>query len=282
MSRASAYRPEFALVAAGAVARSLVGRMRSRAHTLGPVAAVSLRVASRIANSLHAGSAVRSPQELNGARSILFHSPPGQGPALVELLTHPGIHWRCKSLVLCDSEIPDAASLILRERGASIASVKSLPSLGAASIEGDQSATAAARRVVTDTGLRAVEIAPGGGVFFAAAVTLCSGALTPLVDRAALLLRMAGLRDADAARLAARMVRQTAGEYSQSGRQSWAWHVRPPDPERLAMEAAAAPDYIRPLLRALILAGFDDLARHPDIADRLRSLIKTDLAPKVP
>ena len=267
------YRPEFGLVGAGAVARSLIGHMHSRARMLGPVAAVSLRVASRIANSLHAGVAVGSPEELDGVRYILFHAPPERAMALADILTHQLIRWRGKSLILCDSDLPADALGELRQRGAAIASVKSLVSINSAVIEGEPRAATVARRAVIDAGLTPFSVSVGGGSIFGAAVTLCTGALTPLVDRAALLLRMAGLRDPEAARLAVRMVSQTAAEYAHSGKQSWAWHVRPPDPLLLAQELAAAPPDVRNFLRQLILAGSEDLARHPDVVDRLRSLI---------
>jgi len=139
-------------------------------------------------------------------------------------------------------------------------------------VESDTAALATARRIARDAGLITFEIPSGGGEAFAAALTLCGAGLTPLIDRAAMLFRLAGLRDADAVRLAARMVNQTANEYSHSGKQSWAWHVRPPDPERIAAEIAAAPPEHQSLLRTLILAGFVDFGKHPDLAARLKSL----------
>ena len=249
--------------------------MHSRAHMLGPVAAVSLRVASRIANSLHAGVAVGSPKELDGARVVLFRAPPEQALALVGFLGDATIRWRGKSLILCDSELPLTAVRMLQQRGAAIASVKSLPAINSAVIEGDGEprATAAARRVVLDAGLLPIQVAPGGGILLGAAVTLCTGALSPVIDRAAILLRAAGLRDPEAAQLAARMVMQTASSYAHSGKQSWDWHVRPPDPIRLAGEVAAAPAGTRECLRQLIIAGLEDLVRHPEVADRLRALL---------
>ena len=273
--RASAYQPKFALVGAGAVVRSLIGRMHSRAHTLGPVAAVSLRVASRIANSLHAGTAVGSPKEIDGTRVVLFHAPPEQALVLVDFLSDAAIRWRGKSLILCDSELPLTAIRMLQQSGAAIASVKSLPAINSAVIEGhgEPGATAAARRVVLDAGLLPIQVAPGGGILLGAAVTLCTGALSPVIERAAVLLRAAGLRDSEAAQLAARMVGQTASDYAHSGKQSWVWHVRPPDPARLAAEVAAAPEGTREFLRQLIIAGLEDLVRHPEVADRLRALL---------
>jgi len=283
MSRASESRPEFGrseygLVAAGPVARSLVGRMHSRGSAIGPVAAVSLRVASRIANSLGAGFAVRSLDELESARGILFYSPAEHVPVLLQLLAAANISWTGKFLIICEADIAPAVLDCFRSRGAAVATIRRLGSINTAMVESDATALPAARRLALDAGLRTFEIPSGGGELFAAAVTLCGAGLTPLIDRAAMLFRLAGLRDIDAARLAARMVNQTANEYAHSGKQSWAWHVRPPDPERIAAALAAVPPEHQALLRTLVLAGFLDSGKHSGIAAKLKSLLEKHAA----
>ena len=69
-------RYKYAVFAAGAVAKCLIGKLPSKTGEVGPVAAVSYRVASRIANTLRAGYPVRAPDELDAAAVILFHAPP--------------------------------------------------------------------------------------------------------------------------------------------------------------------------------------------------------------
>lgn len=273
MSRASASRPEFGLMVAGAVTRGIIGRMKNRGSLIGPVAAVSLRVASRTANSLRAGSAVRSVDELDPVRTILCHSPARHATTVLALLSGAAIDWPGKNLLFCDTEIPAGTGDRYRVQGAAVASITSLGMLNMVVVESDAPALPAARRVVAEAGLQGVEIPPGNGARFSAAVILSTAALTPVIERVAGLFRAAGLRDTGAARLAARLISQTAGDYAHSGRQSWPWHVRPPDPEHVAAAVAAAPEAMRPLLSELILAGFSDFGKHSAIADRLRSLI---------
>ena len=53
---------EYGVIGAGALSKSLIGQLPRKARQIGPVAGVSFRVASRMANSLragHAGPAVR-------------------------------------------------------------------------------------------------------------------------------------------------------------------------------------------------------------------------------
>jgi hypothetical protein len=287
MSRASEFRPEFSrsefgLLAAGPVARSLVGRMHSRGSAIGPVAAVSLRVASRIANSLGAGFAVRSLDELESAGVILFYSSAEHVSVLLAMLAAANISWTGKSLIFCEGDIAPAVMNCFRSRGAAVAAIRRLGSGNTAMVESDTAALPTARWLALDAGLRAFEIPSGGGELFAAALTLCGAGLTPLIDRAAMLFRLSGLRDIDAARLAARLVNQTANEYAHSGKQSWAWHVRPPDPERIAAALAAVPPEHQALLQTLVLAGFLDSGKHSGIAAKLKSLLKEQSALALP
>src|SRR4051794_17448981 len=97
----SKVRTEYGIVGAGGVSSGLIGRLPRNARALGPVGGVSFRVASRIANTLKAGWPVRSLDELDGMRLILFHSPQEYLEVLLEALAAARIHWPGKSLVFC-------------------------------------------------------------------------------------------------------------------------------------------------------------------------------------
>src|ERR1700722_7222042 len=73
MSRESEFRHKFGVFGAGAVSRSLIGGFVARSRDVGPVAAASFRVASRLANTLKGGYPVREPSALVTARAILFY-----------------------------------------------------------------------------------------------------------------------------------------------------------------------------------------------------------------
>ena len=274
MSRESGFQPEYGLMGAGAVNASLVGRLRGKTRALGPVAGVSYRVASRIANTLRAGTAVRSADELDGVRIILFHSPPDQMEALFELLKSADIRWPGKSLIFCDCESVCAMAAHFRSCDASVAMVRKCPLPGHMTVGGASPALTMAHRLARDTGMKPVEIAPGQEDLFDAAVTLGSGALTPLIDYAAGLLRQCGIRDTEAAQFAAALFEQTAHEYAHSGRQSWAWHIREPLPERIEAQIVAAGDGLRTVLSELILFGLDTFDKHPEAARALREALR--------
>jgi hypothetical protein len=84
------------------------------------------------------------------------------------------------------------------------------------------------------------------------------------------MMRACGLRDKEAVKMATALFDQSIQDYGHSGRQSWAWHVREPDPEQLEAEISAVCEPFRPLFRQLILSGFDDFEKHRDVACKLR------------
>jgi hypothetical protein len=266
MSRGSGFQPEYGLVGAGAVNASLVGRLSGK---LGPVAGVSYRVASRIANTLHSGTPVRSVDELDGMRSILFHAPPEQMETVTELLKNSGIRWAGKSLIFFDCEDSRATAAWFKTSGASVATVRPCGIPGRVLVEGIAPALTLARQLARTLRLKPVEIGAGCEVLFDAAVTLGSGALTPLIDRAVGLFRQCGIRDPEAVRLAASLFENTARDYAHSGKQSWSWHARPADAERLAAEVAASGD-LKTIFAELLLLGFEGFEKHPEVARALR------------
>ena len=257
------------------MSKSLIGRLPRKARQIGPVAGVSFRVASRMANSLRAGYPVRSADELDSASAILFHAPADRVRAMAELLESARIDWTDKPLIVCDCEAPAGMLNRLRAKGASTAVAREFGIAGAIMVEGSAPALARAHRMASELRLSAIEIAPGCGDVFAAALTMGTAALTPLVNRAAGLLCAAGLRKQDAVRIAAALFEQTVQEYGRSGKQSWAWHIHAPDAEQIAAEIAAViaavDDPFGELFRRLIVSGFEDFEKHAELARVLRS-----------
>ncbi len=261
----------FGLLGAGAVGKSLIGRLPSKTRELGPVAAISLRVASRIANGLRAGFPVRSADELNDAPVILFHSPQDQAQALLEMLEAAAIEWSGKCLIFCDCEDAPAARARFQARGAGTAVARQFGIPGRIAVEGNGSALMTVHQMAREWKLKAVEIAPGATDAFDAAVTLGGSAITPLIDSAAALLRGAGIRDADALRIASELFQQTASDYARSGKQSWAWYIREPEAARLEAQLAAAGTNLGHVLRDLLLHGIDTFGKYPELGLELKS-----------
>jgi hypothetical protein len=272
MSRASGFQAEYGVIGAGALSKSLVGHLPRKSRQIGPVAGVSFRVASRMTNSLRAGHAARSADELNGLPVILFHAPAGQVRIIAKLLEHAQIDWTDKALIFCDCEAPVALVDRFRALGASTAVARQFGVPGTIMVEGTASALMRAHRIASELRLRAIEITPGSGDVFAAALALATAAQTPLIHRATGMMRACGLRDKVAVQLATMLFEQTAQDYGHSGRQSWAWHVREPETEQIEAEIAAVEEPFRGLYRRLILLGFDDFEKHPEVASELRKI----------
>jgi hypothetical protein len=267
MSRVSESRPEYGIIGAGGIGKSLIGRLPAKAREIGPVAGVSFRVASRLANVLRAGYPVRTPDALGRVPVLLFHAPPDQMATMLAILESTHFSWRGKSLIFCDCEVDSATRARLRDRGVSTAVLRQFGITGRVLLEGEGAALKTARRMAKALRLKPVGITGGSSVLFDAAITLSTCALTPLIDRAAVILRAAGVRESEAPRLASALFEKTAREYARSGRQSWGWHLQKPDVARLEAEIRAAG---LPLLRELLLLGFDTFDRHGDVARKLR------------
>ncbi|HVY92455.1 MAG TPA: hypothetical protein VHA14_06900 [Bryobacteraceae bacterium] len=275
MSRVSESRVEYGVIAAGALSKSLIGQLPRKAREIGPVAGVSYRVASRMANALRAGYAARNPEELNGVPVILFHAPAAQMRQVAKLLEGAPIEWKDKSLIFCDCEVPIPILERFRALGAATAEARQFGMTGSIMVEGTAPALGRALRIASQLKLRAIEIEPGASDVFAATVTLATAALTPLVNRAAAMLRRSGLRDKAAVGVATALFERTIQEYGRSGKQSWVWHMREPEAEQIEAEIAAMEEAFRPLFRQLILAGFDEFAKHPAVALQLRGGTQT-------
>lgn len=265
-----AFPHNYALIAAGSVGRTLIGALPAKSRQIGPVAAVSYRVASRIANSLRAGRPVRDLADLDNNQVILFHAPPDQIRLLLHVCFASPLRWHGRTLVFCDCEPPAGALARLHAEGGFTATARTFGVPGFAAIQGGPHALHVARRIVRDVGLRPLEIAHDRVNLFSAAVTLATAAVTPLIDRATHLLRCAGLRDGDSIKLAEVLFHQTIKGYARSGRQSWLWHIAPPAPEHLEAELCALQSDFAPLFQRLLLLGFDTFEKHPEIASSLR------------
>jgi hypothetical protein len=248
----------------------LIGRLPAKSRQIGPVAAVSYRVASRIANSLRAGRAVRDLADLDPHQVILFHAPPDQIRLLLHLCFSSPLNWHGRTVVFCDCEPPSGGLARLHADGVFTATARTFGVPGFAAIQGGPHALSVARRIVRDVGLRPLEIASDRAHLFSAAVTLATAAFTPLIDRATYLLRCAGIRDSDSIKLAEILFQQTVRGYAHSGRQSWPWHIAPPAPEQLEAELCALDSNLAALFQELLLLGFDTFEKHPEIASSLR------------
>ncbi|HLJ16511.1 MAG TPA: DUF2520 domain-containing protein [Bryobacteraceae bacterium] len=212
-----------ALVGGGKVSQSFVARLPSLAGQLGPVKALSYRVASRVSNALRAGYPARDYRPLEACRLILICVPEAQLSCTLSDLAAAPVNWAAKSVVLCGSWRSSEALETLTRRGASCASLNPIVDaqgdrfLG----EGAPAAMQRIRELVGGARSRVIEISCGSKPLFLAGMTLTGVALIPLLAAVTESLRAAGLSTPQALSILGAAVDQAARAYSKAGRKAW-------------------------------------------------------------
>src|SRR5207248_2131572 len=145
----------FALAGGGRVSSSFVSRLPRLANDLGPVAAQSYRLASRIVNSIGAGHPVKSYAELNDSKLILICAPQKAVMPIISAL-HAAIQCRGKILLLCEGAGNSLQLLGLQSHGAAVGSIDIIPGFEGRRFvaEGDSAAMREAKRLVKQIGGR--------------------------------------------------------------------------------------------------------------------------------
>jgi predicted short-subunit dehydrogenase-like oxidoreductase (DUF2520 family) len=212
-----------ALVAGGQVSRSFLVRLPHLHERIGPVKAASIRVASRIVNSMHAGYPVRDYKSITDVRVIAIHLPAERLAQALEQMLATGANWRGKTVLLCDAKLSSTSLDTLSASGASVASMAPIEGFDERRfvVEGDPSAVRAARMLVEDNLTRVVEIAPGAKDLFLAGLVFATSLFTPMAAAATECLKGAGLETGVATHVAERLFERSLRGYVKAGRKSW-------------------------------------------------------------
>ncbi|MCS7313898.1 MAG: DUF2520 domain-containing protein [Bryobacterales bacterium] len=227
------------LVGAGSLSRSFIARMPRLHERLGPVLAPSYRLASRLVNTLRAGRAAESYEELENVQLVLIAVPDGLLPQVLERLASALDRWAGKSVLLCDSREDCVVLKPLAERGAATASLTPVPGLKERYVvEGDRRAVREARLLVHGSPAQVWEMACGRKAVFQAALTFSTGMLLPAADAAARCLRATGLPAAASNSLAEQLLDRTLRAYLHGGRKAWGGVLAGPDVAQASRELA--------------------------------------------
>ncbi|MGH9630429.1 MAG: hypothetical protein ACRD7E_19120, partial [Bryobacteraceae bacterium] len=226
-----------ALVCAGPISRTGLARLPRLAGQLGPVKAGSLRVASRVVNSLGGGSPVESYEELANSRLILLSLPLAQlGKTEMELAAS-GLQWAEKSVALYDSPVESTELTRLRAAGASTASFGAVEGSQEKRyvVEGDPVAVRALKALIENDSTRMIELERGCKSQYLAGVTLTTTVFTPLIASAAACFRLAGLKPGQTEATLDALLLNTVRSYFKAGSRAWS----EPPAEELARQAAS-------------------------------------------
>ena len=215
------HKPWLGLLAAGPMSPALFRMANLHAH-LGPVAAGSVRVASRLANRLKAGTAGVAGR-LGEAAVVLITGPEEDFPDLLQLATHSGIDWRGRTAVALDFRRDRSELEPLRRAGAATATLDSLEAFPDCRLvaDADDEGRRALQKLGTATRAQIYFLEPGRKRLFAAGLEMGGHLLTAQFAAAVECMRRAGVSNADAQAIADQAVRQSVRAWTKSGRKGW-------------------------------------------------------------
>jgi len=236
----------FALAGGGRVSASFIARLPQLRSQLGPVAAQSYRLASRIVNSIGAGTAVRGYADLKDSRLILICAPVRAVDAMVSALSE-ALTCRGRIILLCESDCDSRKLAHLRAQGAAVGSMQPIPGFEGRRfvVEGDRQAVREARSLARALDSRAEEATAEKMDLYLAALSFGASLFTPLLEAAVLSLRQAGMPQASAVKVAEALFRESLRGYVYAGKRSWSGPLavgdRPAVERELEALTASAP-----------------------------------------
>ena len=226
----------FAVAGGGRVSASFVSRLPRLAAELGPVAAQSYRLASRIVNSIGAGHPVREYADLNESPLILIFAPSSGVAQIVSALAE-SIECSGKTILLCNDGADSGYLAPLKSRGASVASIHLIPGFDKRFVgEGDRGAIREARKLVKKFGGRLEEINANKMAVYSAGLSFGIGLFTALMEASMQCFQDAGMSKASAEKVVETIFQSTLRAYIYAGKRSWSGPLAHGDSEAMERE----------------------------------------------
>lgn len=227
------------LVGAGPLSRSCLTRLPRLAARLGPVAAPSYRLASRLVNTLRAGYPVERYEELGEARTVLVATPDALLAEVVGALA-AALEWTGKVVLLCDSRQDCSELAPLARLGAATASLMAVPGLEHRYVvEGARRAVREARQLLHGEHARVFELPQGNKALLLAALSFTGGLLLPVAEAGTRCLRAAGVPPPACHALGEQLVEKTLRAFLHAGRKGWSGVLAEDNRREVARELAA-------------------------------------------
>lgn len=211
---------QLALVGAGKFTDSPLTRMQDLAGQLGPVKAPSLRVASRISNSLRAGYAVSDYEEFQNSELVLISVPDDLLSGVIADMTAAPISWHGKAVVVCSPCAGCDQLRPLARAGAVIGSLATIPGYEHrwVLLEGDRTVERLVRGVIAYNGLRITTIHPFHKKYYLDSLTSVGTQFVPCLKEATEALKCAGVDNNEATAIIEKQVTRTMRSYFRSGK----------------------------------------------------------------
>jgi predicted short-subunit dehydrogenase-like oxidoreductase (DUF2520 family) len=252
------------LIGAGGVTRSFLSRMPVLLRRIGPVKAVSFRVASRIANALRAGKAAQSYHDLAECAQIWIAAPDAGLDTIFRDLA-AALPLKGRIVILCGSTRDSFWPSPVLAGGALVASLNCVEESDEKLFvaEGDPAAMKELRRAIALEKRRLIELRAASKALYLSGTHLASQLLLPWIAASVESLREAGLSRVEATRLAHALGTRALRAYVKAGPKAWS----PSQAQRLVLSITRDLDTIRgadPRLAALYADGVDQALRYFD------------------
>jgi predicted short-subunit dehydrogenase-like oxidoreductase (DUF2520 family) len=229
-----------ALVGAGKVTQSFIGRLTDLADHLGPVKSFSYRVASRIVNSIRAGRPVCDYAEIEHCRLILVCVPDELiATAVADMIAAP-LDWNGKAVVLCESWQDSGVLEPLAARGAVTASLNAVPGFYDRLFvtEGDGLALRDIKRLITPRSARIMRLRPSAKPVYMAGLAVAAYSAN-LAAAGSDCLRAAGLPVAVSRPIIHALAADAVRSFVKAGRRSVSRPVTACDESRIREQCSA-------------------------------------------
>lgn len=219
---------QVALIAGGELSRTWFANLAKHQRSgdwLSLVYAPTLRLASRVSNTLRAGAPTCSLEKALACPIVFIRLPEPDLSKLLVRMEKIAVNWRAKILVLCDSAGDSATLRSFEARGAHAATIGVLDTGGNQNatqfvVEGHSRAVAAVHRVLKLPRLTTLRIAKGEKKRFWRAIEIMEYML-PLAIAAEQELRAAGLPRETASALLDEQASVVMRYYRRAGRKGW-------------------------------------------------------------
>ncbi len=211
---------QVALVGAGKLTDSPLARLRNLGSHLGPVKAPSLRVASRIANTLRAGYAVDGYAGFESCPLVLISVPGRLLASTVDELALAPFSWLGKLAVLCSNEAGCNELAPLAELGAVTGSLACVPGSDDQwfVLEGSKLVERSLRPLIVGRGERVTLIGTSQKNHYLSALACLSARLSPLLQEASESLKHAQVPNLKTVAIIEKQVSRTMRSYFRSGK----------------------------------------------------------------
>lgn len=227
---------QFGLIAEGNSRHSQVLQLPRLADDLGPVKSSAFGVARKLSNFLRAGYAVSEYEELQSASVILLRVPDSTLPRIIGELCSAGLPFANFSVVLCESWLTIEALAPLRNVGANVATLMSVPTASRNwyLVEGEPPAVRHVKRFIEHNHARVLEIRAGGKPLYFAAELLATALPMPLLLAAQQALREGGISGNAVNALSEEMIHEMLRGFLKGARMIWGGPLNECSPELAA------------------------------------------------